>query len=263
MRNQRHKRPVAQRRGRSLQDGSGVGHRDLVRQSKKCLLFTEVYYSQNVGTFSYGLANINISTTPAGIANNAYSTFLELQALTYEEYRIRRVTARAQPGNGFTNDDRIKASIFAKVDVNSQPTVVNLDTINSVICSEATVNRTFTERSNVKLVDYRPICFSTGGTGASSRPILPSQDQWYNIDERGAHLWRGATVAPVIPDNSIQPASLAVTVWVDIEIEFRGRRPDFASTASNVSFFPAPPCDYGHSEVDSEEDSPSLTRDSM
>jgi hypothetical protein len=201
------------------------------------MLFGEVEYTNATGSFSYGLRNINVSTTAAGLAPAAYDAFISLQALTYEEYRIRRVTVRAQPGSGYTNDDRIKSSIFARVDVNSQPSSATLDNVNSIICAESAVNRTFTERSNVKLVDFRPICFSTGGTGASSRPILPSQDQWYNIDERDAHLWRGATVVPVIPEQ-LSPGSLFVTIWVDAEIEFRGRRPVFGNTRTNTSFFP-------------------------
>jgi hypothetical protein len=53
--------------------------------------------------------------------------------------------------------------------------------------------------------------------------------QWYNIDERDAHLWRGATVCPVIPEPSLNPNTLAITVWAEVEIEFRSRRPDFAN----------------------------------
>merc|ERR1712066_1006510 len=95
-----------------------------------------------------------------------------------------------------------------------------------VICSESSVNKT--ERSNVKLVDFQPICYSTGGTGASSRPILTNAQQWYNIDERTAHIWRGATVAPLYTDIAAAN-QLSVVVWADVEIEFRTRRPDFAN----------------------------------
>jgi hypothetical protein len=193
------------------------------------MLFESVGLDNAANQFAFGLSNINISTSQAGIANAVYDRLMSTAALTYEEYRVRRVTVYAQPGVGYTNDDRIKSSIFAKVDVNSQPTVATLDNLNSVICSEASVNRTFTERSNVKLADFRPICFSTGGIGASSRPILPSAVQWYNIDERGSHLWRGCTVAPILTDNSIQPNTKGVTVWVEVELEFRSRRPDFTN----------------------------------
>lgn len=233
MKHHRHKRQMIPRRGRQLQAPTGVGHRDLVRQAKKWMLFTEVPFTNAGPQFSFGISNINVSTSNAGIANAVYSRLMTQAALTYEEYRIRRVTLRAQPGQGYTNDDRIKSSLFARVDVNSQATSATVDNINSLICSEASVNKTFTERSNIKVLDYRPICFSTGGTGASSRPILPSQMQWYNIDERGAHLWRGATVAPVIPET-LQPDEKAITVWVDIEMEFRGRRPDFSNFSRDL-----------------------------
>merc|ERR1712203_166945 len=207
MRNHRHKAAIKPRRGRALQAAGGVSHRDLVVQRKKWCLFTSVPFTNSTGAFSYGLNNINASTT-------------------YEEYRIRRVVLRAQPGIGYTNDLRIKSSIFARVDVNSQPTIANIDNLNSVISSEASVNRTLSERSNIIIADYRPICFSTGGIGASSRPILPGAMQWYNIDERGSHLWRGATVCPVIPEQ-VQPNQLAMTVWVEVEMDFRSRRPEF------------------------------------
>jgi len=233
MRHHRHKRPVHRRQGRQLQAATGVGHRDLVRQAKKWLLFESVPILNANNNFSFGYGNINISTTQAGVASAVYNRLITQAALTYEEYRIRRVSVRAQPGAGYTNDDRIKTSIFARVDVNTQPTAATNDNLNSLICAESSVNKTFVERSNVHLTDYRPICFSTGGTGASSRPILPSQMQWYNIDERDAHLWRGSTVAPVIPEI-VQPGDLAITVWVEVEMEFRSRRPDFANFTSGV-----------------------------
>lgn len=230
MRNHRNKAPIRRRtRPRtSNQSPTGVGHRDMVRQSKRWLFFSEVPIENGGDNYSFGLRNINVSTSPAGIANAVYNRLMTVAAQTYEEYRIRRVTVRAQPGAGYTNDDRIKSSIFARVDVNSQPTAATIDNLNSVICSESSVNKTFTERSNVKLVDFQPICYSSGSTGASSRPILTSQLQWYNIEERNAHIWRGATVCPLIPEI-LQPGDLSVTVWADVEVEFRTRRPDFAN----------------------------------
>lgn len=231
MRNHRNKAPIHRRtRPRtSNQSPTGVGHRDMVRQSKRWLFFTSLPFDNSGNNYSFGLSNINISVGNAGIANAVYNRLMTVAAQTYEEYRIRRVTIRAQPGTGYTNDDRIKSSIFARVDVNSQPTASTIDNLNSVICSESSVNKTFTERSNVKLVDFQPICYSSGATGASSRPILTSQLQWYNIEERDAHIWRGATVAPIIPETGLQPGDLSITVWADVEVEFRTRRPDFAN----------------------------------
>jgi len=232
LRKHRHKNPIKPRRGRALQAAGGVSHRDLVVQRKKWCFFAEVPYTNGTPNFSFGISNINVSTTPAGIASITYSDLMDQATQTYEEYRIRRVVVRAQPGQGFTNDRRIKSSVFARVDVNSQPTATTLDSLNTIICSEASVNRTLSERSNVVLADYRPICFSTGGIGASSRPILPSGMQWYNIDERGSHLWRGATVAPVIPET-LAADELAMTIWVEVEMDFRSRRPDFGSLGTN------------------------------
>jgi hypothetical protein len=216
-----------------VQAATGVGHRDMVVQTKKWMLYGTTAISNATGAFAFGFQDVNIGT--AGIAANTYNSLINTAALTYEEYRIRRVTVRAQPGPGFTNDDRIKSSVFARVDVNSQDTAATLSNLNTLIGSECTVNKTFTERSNIKLVDYRPICYSNGGVGASSRPIIPSNLQWYNITERSAHLWRGATVAPVIADPTILPNTKSIVVWVDCEIEFRGRRPDFNALSQLIT----------------------------
>lgn len=199
-----------------------------MRQSKRWCFFSSVPFTNASANFAYGLSNINISTTSAGIASGVYQQLMDTAARSYEEYRVRRVTLHAQPGNGFTNDDRIKTSVFARVDVNSQPTSATIDNLNSVICSESSVNKTFTERNNVKLADYMPLCYSAGGSGSASRPMLPTQLQWYNIDERGNHIWRGATVCPVIPEGGLTPDSKALTIWAEVEIEFRARRPEFA-----------------------------------
>jgi len=208
----------------------------MVVQSKKWLLFGSVPISNTTSGFAFGFNDVNISTqSPSGIAAVTYNTLMNAAALTYEEYRIRRVTLRAQLGNGFTVDDRIKSSIFARVDVNSQATTATVPNLNTLIASECCVNRTFSERSNVKLVDYKPLCYSNGGTGASSRPLLPNQMQWYNITERTSHLWRGATVAPIVADTSISPNTKSMIVWCDVEMEFRGRRPDFNSLAAIAS----------------------------
>merc|ERR1711918_327307 len=43
------------------------------------------------------------------------------------------------------------------------------------------------------------------------------------------HIWRGATVAPVIPEPGLSPNELGITCCVDVEVEFRTRRPDFAN----------------------------------
>lgn len=227
LRNNRHKARMISRRGRQIQSGAGTSHRDTVIQKKKYLLFRSVPIENVSGIVSYGLANLNI-TTDAGsataIQQPAYEALMTEAARTYEQYRIRRVVIRAQPGLGFTNDMRIKTSVFARVDVDSGLFPVTEDSVLSLMNTEATVNKTFTERSNIKLCDYQPICFPTGTI--NSTPILPNNLNWYNIDERRTHSWRGVVVAPVIPDNTILPNTTAITIWADVEMEFRGRSPD-------------------------------------
>jgi hypothetical protein len=204
-------------------------------QRKKFALFTSVPYSNTTGPCAFGLQNINIGTNN-GIAPSVWDSLLANAALNFEEYRIRRVVVKAQPGFGYTNDDRIKSSIFARVDVNSQPTTGTVDTLNSLISAESTVNKTFTERSNITLADFAPICFAAGST---SRAILYPKDQWYDILDRSNQLWRGCTVAPVIPDSGLQPNSKAITVWIDVEVDFRSRRN--ATSTFTASLFNATP----------------------
>merc|ERR1712000_103441 len=197
-------------------------------QSRAWLFFQEIFISTTSGPFSFAYQDINLGTN-SGIANVSYSTQMTAMANIYEEYRVRDVTLYVQPATGYSVDDKIKSSIFARVDVNSQPVGPSVANLQTLINAESTVNRTFLERSNVKLVKYRPICYSTGGSGASSRPILPNSIQWYNIDERGSHLWRGATVAPVLLDNTISPLSKSVVIWASVRLEFRSRRIDYGT----------------------------------
>jgi len=226
MRHHRNTLPIKKRNGRNVASSTGVSHRDMVIQKKKWNLFASIPFTNATSNFAYGLSNVNVSTGTAGISPQTYSSLMNTMALSYEEYRVSRVIVHSQPGLGYTNDRRIISSVFARVDVNSQPTSATLNNLNSVICSESAVNKTYTERSNIKLADFNPICYTTGN---NSRPILPTQDQWYDIDERNTHLWRGATVCPVIAEPTISPGELAITCWISVEVHFRTRRPDFAS----------------------------------
>lgn len=200
----------------------------MVVQSKRWMLFGEVPLSNASGPFAFGYRDVNISVGNAGWSAVNYAPLMNSMAANYEEYRVRRVHLFAQPATGYTNDDRIKSSVFARVDVNSQPTAATVANLQTLINAECAVNRTFTEKSNVKLVDYAPICYSSGSTGASSRPLLPTSMQWYNIDERAAHVWRGATIAPLLLDATA--TNKRITVWASVEMEFRSRRYDFNTT---------------------------------
>lgn len=246
MRNHRNNLPMKKRNGRNVASSTGVSHRDMIVQKKKWNLFTSVPFTNATGNFAYGLSNINVSNGTAGISSSTYASLMNTMALTYEEYRVARVIVHAQPGLGYTNDLRIKSSVFTRVDVNSQPTTATLNNLNSVICAESSINKPFTERSNIKLADYHPMCYTTGN---QSRPILPTQDQWYDIEERNTHLWRGATVAPVVADPTISPDQLAITCWVSVEVHFRTRRPDFAS----ISLMSEELLDKNKSEIKSDE----------
>jgi hypothetical protein len=205
--------------GRRLQSASGVSHRDMLIQKKKFLLFTQVPFTNSTGPFSFGFQNINVGAN-TGVAPTVWTDILDNAALNFEEYRVNRMVVRAQPGTGYTNDDRIKSSIFSRVDVNDQPSAGTVATLNSLISAESTVNRTFTERSNILLADFAPLCFAAGST---SRALLYPQDQWYDLNDRANQLWRGATVAPVIPET-LSPGDRSIIVWIEVYVDFRSRR---------------------------------------
>jgi len=196
------------------------------------MLFGEVALENASNPFAFGYRDINISVGSAGWSATNYAPLMASMAANYEEYRVRKVTLFAQPATGYTNDDRIKSSVFARVDVNSQPTAATTANLQTLINAECAVNRTFTEKSNIKLVEFSPICYSSGGVGASSRPLLPTSMQWYNIDERDSHVWRGATVAPLLLDASA--TNKRITVWASVEMEFRSRRYNF--NTSTIAF---------------------------
>lgn len=46
-------------------------------------------------------------------------------------------------------------------------------------------------------------------------------------------MWRGVSVAPLIPET-LTPNELALTCWLEVEVDFRGRRPDFAEFSSRA-----------------------------
>jgi len=193
-------------------------------QEQKWLLFSVVTYDNSTNAFSYTVEDINQGTQFSAVDSQVYARQMDAMALIYEEYTVKSVTLYAQLAVGYTVDDKIKTAIYCRVDCNSQPAVSTLDTLETVISAQNTVSRTFTERSNIKLVTYRPICYSTGGVGASSRPLLPNNLQWYNIDERSSHLWRGATICPVIFEPSLQPNAKGVVIMASVSLGFRGRR---------------------------------------
>jgi hypothetical protein len=165
--------------------------------------------------YAFGLDNVNFSG-----AAETLSSILNEYSAQYEQYRIRRVRVRAQVGKGFTNDRRIQTFVAARVDVDNQLSGSTPQNVNSLLNAENTVVKTFTERGNVLLGDFRP---QMRAFATVSLPILPNQLNWYPIKDRLNHDWKGMTVAYLIPEPTLAPNTLGITLMCEIEIEFRGR----------------------------------------
>lgn len=225
-RNQRNNRRGAKPRRGQLrrvangvtQNGAGVSHQDAVPQVRKFQIFKSMPFENASSDYAFGLTNFNINggSSPLKPLLTAYAGF-------YEQYRIRKIKIRAQVGNGYDNDKRIKTLIAARVDVDNQPTQVTINTVQQVNCSENAVIKTFTERGNVLLATFRPQCRINT---TASLPILPNRLQFYPINDHNAHVWKGCTTTCLIPEPSITPNSLGITLIAEVDVEFRGRISD-------------------------------------
>jgi len=197
-------------------------------------MFDNLPFSSSAGIYSIGMDFITYSGSNTPLKNllTAYAGF-------YEQYRIRKVTMRAQVGSGYTNDRRIKTIVGCRVDVDGSPSAATVANVQYVNSSENCVTKTFSERGNVVLSSFRPQCrIKTSGI---SFPILPNQLNWFPIADHLLHVWKGSIVTCLIPETGISPNALGVTLVSDLVVEFRGRITDpavFTSSAINQSEVP-------------------------
>lgn len=198
------------------QNGATFSRRDAVPQVRKFFLFDALNIENTTPTLSYGVKTLNILGT-----SNPFNSIINSFSSYYEQYRVRKVIVRAQCGKGFTNDLRIKSYAVTRVDVDNNQYVSTLNSLQSLINSENTVLRTFTNRGNILLGKYRPIQRSS--ISNLSEPILPSNDQWYSTTDVALHTWKGIIAALVIPEVGISPNSVNISLSFEIDVEFRGR----------------------------------------
>jgi hypothetical protein len=191
----------------------------MVPQARKFVNYNSLSIQNIAGNFAIGVTSFNI--TP--VANTTIGDLIKQMGVTYEQYRIRRVRVRAQIGKGYTNDLRLKTILASRIDVENQDTAQTGQNFKALVNSENSVIKTFTERGNILVADYRPIMFDNRFTSNDSIPVLPSNSQWYRIEGQQNHQWRGAVLAAAIPDTSISPGEVDITLWQEIDIEFRGR----------------------------------------
>jgi len=218
------RRELNRTRNRLAQNGVGVSHRDNVPQVRKVILFDNLPFTNADSSFSYGLENFNIEGSSAPF-NNIISQYSSV----YEQYRVRRVRIRASIGNGYTNDDRLKTFVAGRVDVDNQPTAPTLANVQSLLYSENSVTKSFTERNLLLLADFKPTNRPT--VTNYSQPVFPNTIEWYPTNDVALHTWKGSTLAALIPEV-LAPGSRSLTITIEVDIEFRGRVTDAANFLS-------------------------------
>jgi hypothetical protein len=212
------------------QNGAQASHRDAVPQLRKFFVYDTIDFNNSTAAFSFGHKALNLegSSTPFSSIIKDYSTI-------YEQYRVKRIRLRAQVGTGYTNDRRIKSYMAARVDVDNQNTTSTLTNVQSLLFSENTSLKTFTERGNVLLADFRPLARIS--ISNNSQPLLNNNLQWYPTNDVLLHTWKGVNIAALIPEVGLQPNELAITLTLEVDVAFRGRITDASQFPPTTTIF--------------------------
>jgi hypothetical protein len=196
-------------------------------QSRRFLDYNQLAVTNVEGDFAYGITSFNVTPT----SNTYIGNILTQYAKMYEQYRIRKVLVRAQCGKGYTNDRRIKTILISRVDVDNQSTSQTFNTFRELATASGAKTNTLTERGNVAICEYRPIMFDKNFTSNDSVPVLNNNLQWNRLAGRNNHQWRGAVLGMAIPEPSLDPQELKITLTQEIVIDFRGRINEVSSTS--------------------------------
>jgi hypothetical protein len=201
----------------NLQNPAAMSRLDYSKQAFAAKSFRQLPFTNANSTYAWGRINVVIDA-----ADNAFTSVLAQYGTLFEQYRIRRITAYAQVGKGMNNDDRIKTLIGSRVDNdNFIPTAPVSQNVSSILQSQNVTIRTFTEKGNVQIATWRP---SNRPTVANySQPVFPSNLQWHPTNDYRLHSWKGLELVSIIPDITVTPNAKSITVWCNIEVEFRGR----------------------------------------
>jgi hypothetical protein len=210
----------------------GPSHRDVAVQTRKFQNYNQLAVTNVEGDFAFGITNFNV--TPK--TNTYIGEVLEAYSKLYEQYRIRKVVIRAQCGKGYTNDRRIKTILVSRVDVDNQDTAQTFNSFRSLANATNAKTNTLTERGNVAMCEYRPVIFDQNYSSSDVNPVLPNNLQWNRLVARNNHQWRGAVLGVAIPENTLSPQELKITLTQEVTIDFRGRINDMS--LSSVSAIP-------------------------
>jgi hypothetical protein len=235
------KRPRTTHRGRQypqrpIQDAHGVSKRDLVPQARKFTAIDTLSIVNATSEFAFGIAQFSAFPT----SSNSLGASLVSYQQEFEEYKIRRIKVRAIPGKGMTNDLRIGSLLASRVDTNFVDTASTFANLQSLVNCENTVLKTFASNTNILLADIKPICFQGSTASAPHIPTLPNRDQWYRLRDCLTHVWRAGVAALIIPDNTILPSSVRVTLILEIDVDFRGRVQAASQYTSSTSMAALP-----------------------
>jgi hypothetical protein len=234
------------------QNGALASRRDAVPQLRKFFVYDTISFNNSNAEFSFAHKALNLegSSTP-------FSDIIKDYSSTYEQYKVKRIRLRAQVGKGYDNDRRLKSYIAARVDVDNQNTTSTLTNLQSLLFSENTTLRTFTERGNVLLADFRPLARIS--ISNNSQPLLNNNLQWYPTKDVTLHTWKGVNLGCVIPEVGLQPNELAITLTLEVDVAFRGRITDasqFSQTIFQQRIAPSPIKDDDASKDVDEQDEP-------
>lgn len=222
-------RQLARTRNGFTQRSNGASHTDNVPQVRKFQIFKELKFENASSDYAFGVTKFNIEGKQSPLLD-LISAYQKL----YEQYRIRKINVRAQVGKGYDNDKRIKTIVGCRVDVDQQDTTATVANLQAINSAENTILRTFTNRGNILLAKYRPQCRVLTD---QSTPILPNQLQFYPVEGVKQHVWKGVIATCMIPEPSIEPNSLAITLMAEVDVEFRGRvtNPEIFGTTNTVN----------------------------
>jgi len=212
------------------QNFAGVSHRDSTRQVRKFTSFTTCTLLNAQGEQSFGVSSLSV--TPS--VNSSIGRSLASYIGQYEEYRVRRVRARVICGRGYTNDRRIKSLVAARVDTNYVDSSDTWSNVQSIVQSENSVIKTFTERGNVLIADFKPIQFNANYP--TTVPTIPNAEQWFRLQNYADHTWRGGVIALILSETGIQPNEVSVNVTLECDVEFRGRVQDSSQYSGSRLF---------------------------
>jgi hypothetical protein len=178
------------------------------------MIFSKLNINNANSEYAFGVTSFNVSGT-----GTPMSDLLDDYGKLYEQYRVRRVRVRATPGNGYTNDLRLKTYVVARVDVDKQDSSGTISSLKALINAENSVTKTMIERGNVLLCDFKPQCRINS---TASLPVLPNSLQFYPISDYNTHIWKGAVLGAFLPEPSLG-RNINLTLSCEVDVEFRGR----------------------------------------